>query len=217
MVRTQQGCPPWVLFLWVWLVWVFSQWWLILNLSSLVYFKRKCRTIRDLLSQCLTTSNKNSPFSLAASSVLGHLYNFFSSSVSKSTGLPCPHQCCSGGCSMTLLLRELQAFCNYNAFPVLNFLTASLYAFVLVPELPFQLNSFSLPTLKLCRHFSSEKPPLLCLSQGACLVPGERGFGVKGYSLKQGYFVLGGFYANGWKESWLPLTHGSSPHRRCAS
>jgi len=98
---------------------------------------------------------------------------------------------------MTLLLRELQAFCNYNAFPVLNFLTASLYAFVLVPELSFQLNSFSLPTLKLCRHFSSEKPPLLCLSQGACLVPGERGFGVKGYSLKQGYFVLGGFYANG--------------------
>lgn len=103
----------------------FFQCWLILNLSSLVDFKIKYRTIRDLLSHCLRVSNKNSPF--VAVSVLGHFYNLFSSSVSKLTRLSCFHHSCLGGCSRSLLLWGSQAFCNKNVSPVLNSLIASLY------------------------------------------------------------------------------------------
>lgn len=132
----------------------FFKCWLFFNFSSLVNFKIKYRTTRGLLSHCFTVCSKNSPFSLTAGSVLGHFYNLFSSSVSKLTRLSCFYHSCLGGCSKSLLLWELQVSCNENVSPVLNSLTA-ICAFVLVPELSFQLKSFSLPMPQLCRCLSS--------------------------------------------------------------
>lgn len=132
----------------------FFKCWLFFNFSSLVNFKIKYRTTRGLLSHCFTVCSKNSPFSLTAGSVLGHFYNLFSSSVSKLTRLSCFYHSCLGGCSKSLLLWELQASCNENVSPVLNSLTA-ICAFVLVPELSFQLKSFSLRMPQLCRCLSS--------------------------------------------------------------
>lgn len=143
----------------------FFQCWLILNLSSLVDFKIKYRTIRDLLSHCLRVSNKNSPF--VAVSVLGHFYNLFSSSVSKLTRLSCFHHSCLGGCSRSLLLWGSQAFCNKNVSPVLNSLIASLYMFVLVPQLCFQLKSFSLPMPQL--YLFLQDTPITLLITGGLL------------------------------------------------
>lgn len=145
---------------------VLFQCWLILNLSSLVNFKIK---YRDLLSHCLRVSSKNSPFSLVAGSVLGHFYNWFSSSVSKLTRLSCFYHSCLRGCSRSLLLWELQAFCSKNVSSVLNSLTASLYMFVLVPELSLQLKSFSLPMPQLCRCFSSRHPDYSAYHKGPAL------------------------------------------------
>lgn len=168
---------------------VFFQCWLILNLSSLVDFKIKYRTIRDLLSHCLRVSNKNSPF--VAGSVLGHFCNLFSSSVSKLTRLSCFHHSCLGGCSRSLLLWGSQAFCNKNVSPVLNSLIASLYMFVLVPQLCFQLKSFCLPMPQLCLFL--QDTPITLLIQEASSVPGELGFALKGYFLKQGYWCFVNF------------------------
>lgn len=140
------------------------QCWLILHLSSLVNFKIKYRTIRDLL--CLRVSNKNSPFSLIAGCILGHFYNLFSRSVSKLTGLSCFYHCCLGGCSRSLQLWELQAPANENVSPVLNSLPASLYMFVLVSELSFHLKSFSLSMPQLCRCFSSIHPSYSAYHRG---------------------------------------------------
>lgn len=166
------------------------QCWLILHLSSLVNLKIKHKTIRDLL--CLWVSNKNSPFSLIAGSVLGPFYNLFSSSVSKLTRLSCFYHSCLGGCSRSLQLWELQASCNENVSPVLNSLPASLYMLVLVPELSFHLKSFSLPMPQLCRCFPSIHPSYSVITGGPD-VPGELGFVLKGYSLKEGYLCFVNF------------------------
>lgn len=155
----QHRCPTSALcsgrvFLFIFLGGGFFKCWLFFNFSSLVNFKIKYRTTRGLLSHCFTVCSKNSPFSLTAGSVLGHFYNLFSSSVSKLTRLSCFYHSCLGGCSKSLLLWELQASCNENVSPVLNSLTA-ICAFVLVPELSFQLKSFSLRMPQLCRCLSS--------------------------------------------------------------
>lgn len=147
----------------------FFQCWLILSLSSLVNFKIKYRTIRDLLSHCLRVSNKNSPFSLVTGSVLGHFCNLFFSSVSKLTRLSCFHHSCLGGCSRSFLLWGSQVFCNENVSPVLNSLIASLYMFVLVSELCFQLKSFSLPMPQLSKCFSSRQPHYSAYHRGPSL------------------------------------------------
>lgn len=145
----------------------FFQCWLILNSSSLVCFKRKYRTVRDLPSRCPTVSKENSPFSLAASSLLGYFCNLFSSRVSKSSRLPCSHHCWLGGWSMTLLLWELQPkplpsfkFPYSNVCACLSLRQGCPSSWIASPSSPSSYVGVSLPRSPCCS--ACRRGPPLC-------------------------------------------------------